>query len=355
MPSTEAVLQVFRGPGKGFELRSLPLPEPAAGEVLVRLDLATICGSDLYTVRGGRPQPVPAVLGHEGVGTVVVAGRGRDLEVGTRVTWSLVDRCGSCAFCTRYGLPEKCESLFKYGHASLAEGGASGCYASHILLRPGTEVVAVPEGLSDTAVAPANCVLATAVNVVSQLSPSCESFVVQGAGLLGLYLCALLRKRGVGHLFCCDPDDKRLELAPSFGAIPLGADPGEREAEVRDRCPHGVDAVIEAAGDPAVVPEGVDLVRTGGWLILAGMVHPRSALPLTGERIIRKCLTLRGVHNYSPRHLREAVRFLEETAAVHPYERLVSPSLYPLPRLEEAFAAAECREWHRIAVRPGES
>ena len=195
MPSTEAVLQVFRGPDRGFELRRLPLPEPAAGEALVRLDLATVCGSDLlqtlleYLLR---PQPVPAVLGHEGVGTVVATGRGRKLPAGTRVTWSLVDSCGACAFCTRYGLPEKCESLFKYGHAALAEGGASGCYASHILLRPGTEVVAVPEGLSDAVAAPANCVLATAVNVVSQLPPSCESAVVQGAGLLGIYLCALL-------------------------------------------------------------------------------------------------------------------------------------------------------------------
>lgn len=353
MPS-EAVLQVFLGPDRGFELRRLPLPEPDEGEVLVRLDLATICGSDLYTVRGARPQPVPAVLGHEGVGTVVASGRGRKLAAGERVTWSLADSCGACAFCTRYGLPEKCGSLFKYGHAPLAEGGVSGCYASHILLRPGTEVVAVPDSLGDAVAAPANCVLATAVNVVSQLPESCESTVVQGAGLLGLYLCALLRRRGVGHLYCCDPDGRRLALAPSFGAIPLGADPGEREAAVRDRCPHGVDAVIEAAGDPAVVPEGVDLVRTGGWLILAGMVHPRSALRLTGERVIRKCLSIRGVHNYSPGHLREAVRFLEATAGAHPYERLVCPSPFPLPRLGEAFAAAESREWHRIAVRPGE-
>ena len=354
MPSTEAVLQVFRGPDRGFELRRLPLPEPAAGEVLVRLDLATICGSDLYTVRGARPQPVPAVLGHEGIGTVVAAGGGRKLAAGTRVTWSLVDSCGACAFCARYGLPEKCESLFKYGHAPFAEGGASGCYASHILLRPGTGVVAVPESLSDAAAAPANCVLATAVNVVSQLPPSCESAVVQGAGLLGIYLCALLAQRGVGRLFCCDPDPGRLALAASFGATPLGAEPGERRAAVRDLCPHGADAVIEAAGDPAVVPEGVDLVRTGGWLLLAGMVHPRSALELTGERVIRKCLGIRGVHNYSPGHLREAVRFLEATAAAHPYERLVCPSPFPLSRLGEAFAAAGSRKWHRVAVRPGE-
>ena len=237
-PSTEAVLQVFRGPDRGFELRNLPLPEPAAGEVLVQVRLATICGSDLYTVRDARPQPVPAVLGHEGVGTVAAAGRGRDLEVGTRVTWSLVDRCGSCAWCTRYGLPEKCESLFKYGHASLAEGGASGCYASHILLRPGTEVVAVPEGLSDTAAAPANCVLATAVNVVSQLPESCESAVVQGADLLGLYLCALLPQTRGRPPFLLRSRRPAVGPGPRFRRHPSSVrTPGAREAAVRDPLP----------------------------------------------------------------------------------------------------------------------
>ena len=107
------------------------------------------------------------------------------------------------------------------------------------------------------------------------------------------------------------------------------------------------------AGAAALVPEGVRLLRPGGTYVFAGMVHPDTRLELTGEQVIRKCLTIRGVHNYSPCHLDRGVAFLRETAARYPYASLVSAP-FPLTALEEAAQVARSGRYLRVAVDPGE-
>jgi hypothetical protein len=81
------------------------------------------------------------------------------------------------------------------------------------------------------------------------------------------------------------------------------------------------------------------------------MVHPNSALEITGEALIRRCVTLRGFHNYAPRHLEAAIQFLETHQKAYPWEKLVSPP-WPLRRLDEAFVEAASRRWHRVSVTP---
>jgi putative phosphonate catabolism associated alcohol dehydrogenase len=290
------------------------------------------------------------------VGRVLGAGSGRDeLAPGDRVTWSIADNCGNCAFFTIHGLPQKCRSLFKYGHAAVDDGtGLNGCYASHILLRRGTHVVKVPDRLPNSVAAPANCALATAVNAVSFLPDSCQAAVVQGFGLLGLYACALLRDRGVPYVFCVDVLEQRLAQVAAFGGIPVDGHPecyDHSREQILDAAPDGVDAVLETAGVAALVPEGVRLLRPGGTYVFVGMVHPGTALELTGEQVIRKCLSIHGVHNYAPEHLSQAVRFLDRTMGRLPYESLVSPPV-PLAELGEGFQMAKTQQWHRVSVRP---
>ena len=312
-----ATVQVFTGPDKPLRQRDIALPDRLEpGEVLVALDLATICGSDLHTLSGLRQEPTPLVLGHEAVGRVTASER-PGIAPGERVSWSIADSCGQCSPCAAHFLPEKCDRLFKYGHAALADGsGLNGCYATHLLLRPGTHIAPVAEQLADALVAPANCALATAINACALLPVPCERVLVQGAGLLGLYTCALLSERGVAEIYCID-----------------------------------FDAVVEVAGNAALVPAGIAALRPGGFYIFVGMVHPDTHLQLTGEQVIRKCLTIRGVHNYSPRHLDEALAFLAQTAERYPYAALVSDP-FPLAELERAVALAETRRHFRVAIGP---
>ena len=353
--SQKAFVQIFDGPGEALRPEWWPLPEIGAGDVLVEVQLATICGSDLHTIAGHRQEPTPSILGHEGVGRVVSVGNERrTITPGDRVTWSIADSCGTCPLCTEYHLPQKCRSLFKYGHAAITDGsGLNGCYASHIVLRRGTHIVKVPDILPDNVVAPANCALATMVNAVSRLPDPCRSVVIQGGGLLGLYACALLRERGAEHIFCVEVSERRLKQIGLFRGIPVDGPPGhylQSRAAITAVAQYGVDAVIEVAGVAALAPEGIRLLRPGGFYGLVGMVHPHTQLDLTGEQVIRKCLTIYGVHNYAPWHLDRAIQFLEQTVRKYPYPDLVSPP-FPLTELDSAIQVAQAKDWHRVSVR----
>ena len=350
---TTARVQLFHGPGRPFELRHVPLPATiGAGEVLVEITLATICGSDLHTVDGRRSAPQPCVLGHEAVGRVIASARPGILP-GQRVTWSLVDSCGTCPACTDYQLPQKCATLFKYGHAAFVRGDElNGGYASHLRLRRGTAVMTVPDDLEDHLVAPANCALATVVSILAELPRPCRTVLVQGGGLLGVYACAMLRRRGVEHVFCADISAARLALIAEFGGEPLRADSDHWPAAAeRLRSLGGADLVIEVAGSASVVGQGLEVLRPGGTYVWGGMVHPDTELTLTGEAVLRKCARIRGVHNYAPPDLAAALRFLAETRGEFPYGKLVSPP-FPLERLEDALELSRRREWLRVAVQP---
>ncbi len=353
IPNSQATALIFDGVGQPLRHAQLPLPQQLdPGHLLVAIRRATLCGSDLHTLAGRRSAPTPCVLGHEAVGQVVAAGPDRtDAAAGDLITWTLADSCGACVYCTDYGLPEKCRALFKYGHAGLDQGhGLNGCYASHILLRPGTHTVPLDTTLDPSIAAPANCALATMVNALSHLPDQTHTVVLQGAGLLGIYGCALLHQRGVERVFCIDIEPTRLEQVASFGGIPVDGR-SERETAAIGR---EIDAVVEVAGVPDLVPTGLDLLRPGGLYLFVGMVHPATQLDLTGEQVIRKCLTIRGIHNYSPPHLDQAVDFLQQTASCYPYASLVSPPL-PLDHIDEAFDLARTRSYHRVAVTPEES
>ena len=350
-------IQIFDGPDRPMRYESRKLPrEMGDGDVLAEISLATICGSDLHTLSGRREEQAPCVLGHEGVGRIVAVGTGRnELAVEDRITWSIADSCGQCVFCTDYNLPEKCTSVFKYGHALLADGtGLNGYYATHIMLRPGTGTVKVPDTIPDSIAATANCALATIINAVSRIPESAKAVLIQGAGMLGLFACAVLHNRGLRKLFCIDTNKKRLALVSSFGGIPIDARRSgykQEQRKILNAAPVGVDAVLEVAGVAELVPEGIQLLRTGGHYGFVGMVHPHSHLDLTGEQIIRKCLTIQGTHNYSHCHLEASIRFLEKTIQSYPYGRLVSPP-FPLIDLKDAIHEAESQKYCRVSVKP---
>lgn len=152
-----------------------------------------------------------------------------------------------------------------------------------------------------------------------------------------------------------DPVKARRELALRFG-VDVAFDP-ETEGEgltsrVNTLCqPDGADVVIEVTGNPQVIPEGLSMLRTGGRYTLAGVVNPGSHVTLDAHQILCRCLTMRGVHNYHPRHLVQALDFVVTTRGRFPFRDLVD-GIYPLDRINEAFRDAAERRVLRAAVIP---
>lgn len=353
---------VFTGPHEPLELREFPVPnELPAGSALCRVLLSTICGSDLHTTQGRRIEPAPSILGHESVGEVVAlgpdacTGDGEPLREGDRVTWTIMAACGRCFYC-HHALPQKCEHLLKYGHTATGIWpGLNGGYGEYVYLYPGTAVYRVPETLPDAVAAPANCALATVVCGLDAIGGVGEgdNVLIAGAGLLGTYLAALARDAGAGRVLVADANPKRAAQARRFGAHATFADstaPERVSSWARSECDGpGVDVAFEVCGHPEGALSGLEALRTGGRLLVAGLVTPDSRLELDGNQITRRCLTIRGIHNYAPIHLKNGLAFLERTRGDFPYGELVSPP-FALDDINSAFRESARGTWARVSV-----
>jgi len=361
---TDSLAAVFTGPGNGFELRRLPKPSLGPDELLVQVTCCTVCGSDLHTYAGKRETPLPTILGHEVIGRIEAwsnAGGVHDhagipLSIGDRVTWSIAASCGSCFFCSRH-LPQKCETLFKYGHAKIDTAHAlSGGFAEHCHLLPGTAIFRLPENLPDAVAAPINCATAT-VAAALRNGGGCksETVLVMGAGMLGLTACAMAQAGGASEIIACDIDSQRLSAAKQFGAtqtILMGPDRSTLESVVLDTTDgKGADLALELSGSPKAVAAGLDLIRIGGRLMLVGSVFPTPAVPVVPEKIVRQHLTVRGIHNYAPDDLARSIAFMADHADHFPFASLVAQS-FPLRDAEHAMAFALEHKPHRVAIVP---
>jgi threonine dehydrogenase-like Zn-dependent dehydrogenase len=100
------------------------------------------------------------------------------------------------------------------------------------------------------------------------------------------------------------------------------------------------------------VANGMSVLKPGGAYIFVGMVHPQTLLGISGEQVIRKCLTLVGIHNYQGYHLRKSVEFLAQTIEKYPYNELIAPETFPLEKLTEAIEAAKKKDFARVCVCP---
>ncbi len=318
---------LFDGPGLPLRLASFRQIALQPGETLVRVTACTVCGSDLHTLAGRRSAPAPSILGHEAVGIEVASGR--------RVTWSIMACCGECERCRR-GLEQKCERLFKYGHAEHT-GAPSGGLSEYIVLRPGTTVIEVPDELADEVVCPANCATATVaacLRVAGDVRG--RTALVQGAGLLGLTASAMASAGGAAEVHVVEPDAARRELARRFGATATHAAGAP-----------AVDIAFEFSGRSEAMPA----LRVGGVWILAGAVFSVPPLSIDPEAMVRGLWRIEGVHNYRPQDLSAALAFLAGPGRRFPFAELV-PRSFPLAEVNAALAFAAAERPPRVMIRP---
>jgi len=349
----------FHEVGRAFETVDVTEPTLRGAELLVRIECCTLCTSDLHTHAGRRHGPTPTVLGHEIVGRVAAFGpdaaqfdhRGAPLKLDDRITWSVAASCGRCFYCAD-ALPQKCERLHKYGHErATAEHPFVGGLADHIVLMPGTACMHVPSVIPDTLAASANCATATCAAVLRAAGPILgKRVLIMGAGVLGLTACAMARTAGAARVLVCDPDPIRRQRASAFGATDtLGPDDTDAVLVATER--RGADIALELAGTHEAAQACLVAVRIGGTVVLAGTVLPTAAVALDPEKVVRRLLTIRGVHNYTPADLAAAVDFLAEHARSFPFDQLIGRS-FGLHEVEQAFAHAHAHPGARVAIVP---
>lgn len=348
---------VWNGPDDGFRRTTVALPDLETDEVLVKMRMASICGSDLHTVHGDRPTPLPTILGHEMVGEVIATGGrvraldGRALEPGMRVVWTIGASCGVCRRCER-GMPQKCLRLRKYGHEALSRRWyLNGGLATHCHLLPGTGIVVVPDDVPDAVAVPASCATSTVACAVRRAGDVDGGVTaILGCGMLGLTLTAYLRYAGAREVIACDPDPDRRVLARALGATHATTPEGLKELTLEASDGEGADASFEMSGNPSAIGLAIDLLATGGVAGLVGSVSPSDSVPLDPESTVRRMKTIVGTHNYAPPDLVDAVRFLASTPYKDQMARLVSVAGV-LEDAEHAVArAGEKGAYPRVAI-----
>ncbi|MCP2261348.1 L-gulonate 5-dehydrogenase [Streptoalloteichus tenebrarius] len=277
---------VFDAPERAL-LLDKDVPEPARGEVLVKIAYNSLCGSDLSLYRGvWHGFTYPVVPGHEWSGTVVETnGVDGDLR-GARVTGDLTVSCSRCAPCER-GTPVLCENLQELGF------NRDGACAEYMTI-PAHNVYRLPDGLSLKAACQVEP-LAVALHAVATAGvEEGDRVAVLGAGGIGLLLMQAAALRGATVTTVSEPVAERRARARDLGALTVtSAAPGELAALVERRPELTPDVVLEASGYPAAVQEAIEVVRPGGRIGLVGYRVEESGVMAPHHATV-KALTIRG-------------------------------------------------------------
>jgi len=307
MKACAAVLTEFNRP---LDLREIAAPVLGAGQLLVEILAAGVCGSDVHMWRGKDPRtPLPIILGHEGVGRVVdVRGPrcdvyGAPVSPGDRIIWERGVACGRCYACAVLHQPSLCENRWAYGiHRSLHdEPHLNGCYASHIILDARTDLVPLLPDDDPSLLVAASCSGATAAHTFDLVETRVGDTVVV------------------------------FDLSKGRGA----------------------DLVIEASGSISAAEEGLDLVRRGGALALVGFGTPVGAMSLLPfEQVVQRNVQFQGVWVSDLRHLLRAMSVLR--AYANDLSGLVTRRC-SLAQATEALEAVESRRALKVVLVPSGS
>lgn len=342
---------LFQGKGQVAvgEVPKPTLKDP--GDVLVRITLAAICGSDLHIYHGAIPMLPGSSLGHEFVGVVEAVGEGvQSLKPGDRVVGPFHVACGACRACRR-GEFNLCEKRGVYGYGPLM-GNLPGAQAEWLLVPYGdVNLRKLPEKLSEERAIFAGDILSTAFGGLVQggLRPG-ERVAVIGAGPVGLMAVESAWVLGASKVLVLDRVKDRLEMAEAIGAIPIHVERENPKRRVLEETQdEGADLVVEAVGGEATVALAFELVRPGGRISALG-VTTTTTFPFPLNSALVRDLTFRiglaNVHRYI-----DQVLALLEADRLKP-ERVISHVL-PLEEAPRGYELFDRKEARKVLLKVG--
>ena len=300
--------QVFYGPGD-LRFEDAPVPEPGPGEVVLRIEAALTCGTDVKTLRRGHPVMIPKVptaFGHEFAGTVAAVGPDvAGVRPGDRAVAANSAPCGTCVACRR-GRPNLCDDLLF----------VNGAYAEYIALPPRlvTEnLVTLPPAADAARVAFAEPVACCLRAMDAAEARAGDTVVVLGHGPLGLLL-GLMARAGGARVILAGKTGPRLERARGLGfaACVDVAQASDAVATVSEAAGGDVRCVIEATGRPEAWEQAMAIAGKGGTVVFFGGCAPGTRVPLDTRRVHYEELRLLGVFHHTPGLIRRAVALLAD-------------------------------------------
>ena len=338
---------VFHGAGD-VRLTDVADPVPRADEVVVRVTLAGICGSDVNRFRfGSHPWPPPFIMGHEFCGEIARVGPGvREWREGDPVVIQPTLTCGACVHCRR-GRPNLCVDFARRG---LTGSGTDGGFAEYVRVPP-DQPHRRPAALSQevACLVEPMAVSVHGLNLAGLDRP--ETVVVTGIGNIGLLAVRAARAKGAGQVLAVGKYADRQALARADGAaLVLEPDDPALAERVREATGGlGADLVLEAAGSPSSLRTAVALAGKGGTIVVLGVMHEPVALDY--RSVLMNEQRILGSIIYCRPDFAEALEILardgadpRHVTATIPLEDIVTRGLAPL---------AERRGEHlKIEVRP---
>jgi 2-desacetyl-2-hydroxyethyl bacteriochlorophyllide A dehydrogenase len=316
------------------------IPELGDHDVLVKIDTATICGTDIHILAGHQPAKPPVVIGHEFSGYVASVGKAvRTVQPGDLVTVEPHIFCGVCKYC-RIGKEHLCLNKLAFG-VHLDGGFQEYCAV------PEKTVYRVPASVSPSVAALTENIGCCLHGVDRAGVSQGDHVVIFGGGFVGIALAELVRLRGASRILVAEPNGERRRILErrGFQAInPLEADVNEAVRELTNGL--GADLAIEAAGRKETAQQCFEVVGRGGTILFFGVVPPEHTIEVEPNDIFRRELTVVG-SAINPYAHHRAIQMLDKLNL----DELITHR-FPLDRIGEAFETARRGIGIKIAIQP---
>lgn len=355
-------LAIFDDTSGKFSLLETVIPPLMKGEILVKISYTTICRSDIYTYQGSRKEKSPTILGHEIVGRIIDFAdgankkdlRGHHISIGDRITWAIYASDPNSIYALK-GIPQKSEQLFKYGHELLTDKNTlHGGLADYIILRPNTPIVKLMDFIPDPIAALINCSVATVAGgfrLAGKIKD--QTILVNGAGMLGTIACAMASHNQAKRVIAADISEERVNKALQFGAdmgVVSSDNHGiQEQINAKAREDVKIDVVMEFSGLPTAMSSTLNLLDIGGIAVWIGATFPQASFQINGEMVVRKLLSIKGLHNYSEKDLITAVAFIESCHDSFDFLSMIEGG-FKLEEVNKAFEYALNKNPFRVGI-----
>ena len=351
-----------------LSLDTLDLDPPRAGELLVRIEAAGLCHSDLSVINGDRPRPMPMALGHEAVATVVARGDPADglFAVGDRVVLSFLPACGECVRCASGEAFMCAKGAAANGAGELLRGGRRlhrdgvdvhhhlgvSAFADHAVVDR-RSAVKIDKDIPVEVAALFGCAVLTGVGAVfnsAQLRPG-ESVAIYGLGGVGLAALIGAVAGGANPVVAIDPFEGKRALGLELGAAATFA-PDGAEAAIEAHLGGKPDIVIETVGKARVLEAAYALTRRGGRVVTVGLPNPAEQFCIPAVSIVGDGKTIIGSYLGASIPSRDILRYIGLWRVGRlPVERLLS-SVSPMAEINTLFDTLARGEAIRQIVIP---